>query len=65
MGKLVGRVNDQASQLFGSSRQLAMGPVAMASLLVASGVRPIAGDDPVLYAALAAVLASPCSRPLS
>jgi hypothetical protein len=31
--------------LFGTSRQLAVGPVAMVSLLVAAGVAPLAGDD--------------------
>ncbi|HHO52785.1 MAG TPA: solute carrier 26 family protein [Deltaproteobacteria bacterium] len=43
--------------LLGTSRQLAVGPVAMVSLLVASGVSALAGDDPGTYAALAAVLA--------
>ena len=43
--------------LLGTSRQLAVGPVAMVSLLVASGVGAVAGDDPVLYTALAALLA--------
>ena len=43
--------------LFGTSRQLAVGPVAMVSLLVAAGVSGLAGEDPVLYATLAAVLA--------
>ena len=42
--------------LFGSSRQLAVGPVAMVSLLVAAGVGPLAGDDPAVYATLAAGL---------
>lgn len=42
--------------LFGSSRQLAVGPVAMISLLVASAVAPLAGADPVLYAAYASLL---------
>jgi len=42
--------------LFGSSRVLAVGPVAMVSLLVASGVAPVAGNDPVLYAAYASIL---------
>lgn len=41
----------------GTSRQLAVGPVAMVSLLVASGVAVMAGEDMALYAALAAVLA--------
>jgi len=43
--------------LLGTSRQLAVGPVAMVSLLVASGVGAIAGSDPALYTALAATLA--------
>ncbi|TNE90984.1 MAG: solute carrier 26 family protein [Deltaproteobacteria bacterium] len=43
--------------LFGTSRQLAVGPVAMVSLLVASGVAPLAGTDPLRYAGLAAFLA--------
>ncbi|MEL6344626.1 MAG: solute carrier family 26 protein [Myxococcota bacterium] len=41
----------------GTSRQLAVGPVAMVSMLVASGVAPIAGDDPIAYTGLAAMLA--------
>lgn len=43
--------------LLGSSRQLAVGPVAMVSLLVATGVAPLAGDDPQRYVALAIGLA--------
>ncbi|MFT7521832.1 MAG: SulP family sulfate permease [Kiritimatiellia bacterium] len=43
--------------LLGTSRQLAVGPVAMISLLVASGVAPLAGGDPVVYLALAGLLA--------
>lgn len=43
--------------LLGTSRQLAVGPVAMVSLLVASGVGAIAGSDPAVYVALAATLA--------
>ncbi len=43
--------------LLGTSRQLAVGPVAMVSLLVASAVGPLAGGDPVAYAGLAALLA--------
>lgn len=42
--------------LMGSSRVLAVGPVAMVSLLVAGGVAPLAGADPVLYAAYATLL---------
>lgn len=41
----------------GTSRQLAVGPVAMVSLLVADGVGPLAADDPTRFAALAVVLA--------
>ncbi len=41
----------------GTSRQLAVGPVAMVSLLVADGVGPLAADDPTRYAALAVILA--------
>jgi SulP family sulfate permease len=44
--------------LFGTSRQLAVGPVAMVSLLVASGVGAVvAPGDPVAFAATAALLA--------
>ncbi|MCB9777519.1 MAG: solute carrier family 26 protein [Alphaproteobacteria bacterium] len=45
--------------LFGTSRQLAVGPVAMVSLLVASGVGAIVGPDgdPLVYAGYAALLA--------
>lgn len=43
--------------LFGSSRQLAVGPVAMVALLVADGVAPLAGGDVERYAALALLLA--------
>ncbi len=42
--------------LLGTSRQLAVGPVAMVSLLVASGVGGLT-NDPVTYTALAALLA--------
>ncbi len=42
--------------LFGTSRQLAVGPVAMVSLLVATGVAPLAGDDVALYVTLALTL---------
>lgn len=48
-----------AYALFGSSRQLAVGPVAMISLLVASGVAELASpgtDDYVQYAALLALM---------
>ena len=43
--------------LLGTSRQLAVGPVAMVSLLVASGVGAVAGDDVALFTGLAALLA--------
>lgn len=43
--------------LLGTSRQLAVGPVAMVSLLVASGVGALAGNDLATYTALAALLA--------
>lgn len=43
--------------LFGSSRQLATGPVAVVSLLTASALEPIAGANPELYLAYAIMLA--------
>jgi SulP family sulfate permease len=43
--------------LLGTSRQLAVGPVAMVSLLVLAGVTPIAGEDPGRYLALVLSLA--------
>ena len=43
--------------LFGSSRQLATGPVAVVSLLTASALEPIAGANPQLYIAYAVMLA--------
>jgi SulP family sulfate permease len=42
--------------LWGSSRKLAVGPVAMVSLLVAAGVRPLAEGDPTKYVELALLL---------
>lgn len=42
--------------LFGTSRQLAVGPVAMVALLVSSGVGAIAGGDMNQYVALAVLL---------
>jgi len=42
--------------LFGTSRQLAVGPTALVSLLVAASVRPLADGDPAQYLALALVL---------
>ncbi|MGI9625454.1 MAG: SulP family inorganic anion transporter, partial [Longimicrobiales bacterium] len=44
--------------LLGSSRQLAVGPVAMVSLLVAAGVAPLAEGNPERYLALAVSLAA-------
>ena len=44
--------------LLGSSRQLAVGPVAMVALLVADGVAPLAGGDVERYVALALALAA-------
>ena len=43
--------------LMGTSRQLAVGPVAMVSLLVAAGVGPLADGDPGRYIALSLTLA--------
>jgi SulP family sulfate permease len=43
--------------LLGSSRVLAVGPVAIVSLLVASGITPLAGGDVMLYVSLAITLA--------
>ena len=42
--------------LFGTSRQLAVGPVAMVSLLVAASVGPLAGGDTEQYIALAIMI---------
>ena len=42
--------------LFGTSRQLAVGPVAMVSLLVAAAVAPIADGNAELYVGLALLL---------
>jgi SulP family sulfate permease len=44
--------------VLGTSRQLAVGPVAMVSLLVAAGVGPLAAGDPVRFTTLATVLAA-------
>jgi len=46
-----------AYALLGTSRQLAVGPVAMDSLLVAAAVAPLAAGDVGVYVALALVLA--------
>ena len=43
--------------LFGRSRQLALGPVAIVSLLTAAGLETRAGGDAALYVSLAASLA--------
>jgi SulP family sulfate permease len=43
--------------LLGSSRVLAVGPVAIVSLLVASGITPLANGDMALYISLAITLA--------
>jgi len=42
--------------LFGTSRQLAVGPVAMVSLLVAAAVAPLADGNTELYVGLALLL---------
>lgn len=42
--------------LAGSSRHLQVGPAAILSLIVASGVTPLAGDDPERYLSLAVLL---------
>ena len=47
-----------AYALLGSSRQLAVGPVAMVSLLVAAGVAPLAEGDAARYLALSLALAA-------
>ncbi|MBS3941149.1 MAG: sulfate permease [Actinobacteria bacterium] len=44
--------------LLGTSGQLAIGPVAIVSLLTASTLAPLAGGDPGTYVALAGVLAA-------
>lgn len=46
-----------AYAVFGRSRQLAVGPVAIVSLLTAAGLAPLADGDALLYAQLAATLA--------
>jgi SulP family sulfate permease len=43
--------------LFGTSRALAVGPVAIVSLLVAEGIAPLAGGSPATYIQLALTLA--------
>ncbi len=45
------------ASLFGSSRQLATGPVAIVSLMTATALQPLAVSDPSGYAAYAALLA--------
>jgi high affinity sulfate transporter 1 len=46
-----------AYALLGSSRQLSIGPESTTALMTAVAVGPLAGGDPVRYAALAAALA--------
>jgi SulP family sulfate permease len=43
--------------LFGTSKQLIMGPEATTAIMTATAVAPLAGGDPVRYAALAALAA--------
>jgi high affinity sulfate transporter 1 len=43
--------------LFGTSRQVVMGPEATSAIMTAAAVAPLAGGDPVRYAALAAMTA--------
>ena len=43
--------------LFGTSKQLIMGPEATTAIMTAAAVAPLAGGDPVRYAALAALAA--------
>lgn len=43
--------------LFGTSKQLVMGPEATTAILTAAAIAPLAGGDAVRYAALAAMLA--------
>jgi len=43
--------------LFGTSKQLIMGPEATTAIMTASAVAPLAGGDPVRYAALCALAA--------
>jgi SulP family sulfate permease len=45
-----------AYALLGTSRHMSVGPVAMAALLVASGVAPLADGDPARYITLAILL---------
>lgn len=46
-----------AYAVLGTSRQLVVGPEGTSAALVATAVAPLAGGDPVLYAALAGMLA--------
>src|SRR5512139_838201 len=43
--------------LFGTSRQVVMGPEATSAIMTAAAVAPLAGGDPLRYAALAAMTA--------
>ena len=45
------------ASIFGSSRQLATGPVAVVSMLTAAALEPIASNDPTGYVAYAIMLA--------
>jgi SulP family sulfate permease len=44
--------------LLGTSRHMSVGPAAMAALLVASGVAPLAGGDPARYLTIAVFLSA-------
>ena len=44
--------------LFGTSRQVVMGPEATSAIMTAAAVAPLAGGDAARYAALAALVAS-------
>jgi SulP family sulfate permease len=44
--------------LLGTSRHMSVGPAAMAALLVASGVAPLAGGDPARYLTIAIFLSA-------
>jgi sulfate permease, SulP family len=46
-----------AYALFGTSRQMVIGPEATSAILVATAIAPLAGGDPLRHAALAGMLA--------
>ena len=46
-----------AYAVFGSSRQLSVGPESTTALMTATAIAPLAGGDPARYAVLAAALA--------